>query len=94
MCLVGPLRSKIEVMTHMVNLLFKKYTFLLALSLMILKFRKYISEKKNQMFSYMLIILVCIWVRVGLLVSKVNENVKIIQNALENGNNLALGSNS
>ena len=28
-----PLRSKMEVMTHMVNYLFKKYTFLLALSL-------------------------------------------------------------
>ena len=65
MCLVGPpgpLRSKMEVMTHMVNFLFKKYTFLLALSLYTQVVRKYnISEEKNsQMFSYMLNFLVCV----------------------------------
>ena len=66
MCLVGPpgpLRSKMEVMTHMVNFLFKKNTFLLALSLYAQVVRKYnISEEKNsQMFSYMLNFLVCVW---------------------------------
>ena len=66
MCLVGPpgpLRSKMEVMTHMVIFLLKKNTFLLALSLCAQVVRKYnISEENNsQMFSYMLIILVCIW---------------------------------
>ena len=71
MCLVGPpgpLRSKMEVMTHMVIFLFKKKnTFLpvpvLALSLCAQVVRKYnISEEKNsQMFSYMLNVLVCVW---------------------------------
>ena len=66
MCLIGPpgpLRSKMEVMTHVVNFLFKKYTFLLALSLYAQVVRKYnISEEKNsQMFSYMLNFLVCVW---------------------------------
>ena len=56
MCLIGlpgPLGSKMEVMAHMVIFLLKKYTFLLALSLQVV--RKYnISEEINsQMFSYM-----------------------------------------
>ena len=59
MCLVwppGPLRSKMEVMTHMVFFYLKKKTFLLALSLYAQVVRKYnISEENNsQMFSYML----------------------------------------
>ena len=70
MCLVGPpgpLGSKMEVMTHVVNFLLKKYTFLLALSLPVVSddtqvIRKYnISEENNsQMFSYMLNVLVCV----------------------------------
>ena len=59
MCLVGPpgpLRSKMEVMTHMFFFYLKKNTFLLALSLYAQVVRKYnISEEKDsQMFSYML----------------------------------------
>ena len=67
MCLVGPpgpLGSKMEVMTHMVNKKnLKKNTFLLALSLYTQAVRKYnISEEKiSQMFSYMLNFLVCVW---------------------------------
>ena len=68
MCLIGPpgpLGSKMEVMTHVVNFLFKKYTFLLApvsISDDTQVVRKYnISEEKNsQMFSYMLNFLVCV----------------------------------
>ena len=67
MCLIGPpgpLRSNMEVMTHVVNFLFKKNTlfYLHCLYDDTQVVRKYnISEEKNsQMFSYMLNFLVCV----------------------------------
>ena len=66
MCLVGPpgpLGSKMEVMTHVVNFLLKKYFSTCACLYDDTQVvRKYnISEEKNsQMFSYMLNFLVCV----------------------------------
>ena len=64
MCLIGPPGppgSQMGVMTHMVNFVLKKYTFLLALSHTQVVRKYNISEEKNyQMFSDMLNFLVCV----------------------------------
>ena len=90
MCLVGPrpLGSKMEVMTHMVNFLFKNTLFYLRCLYDTQVFRKYnISEEKNsQMFSYMLIFLVCVWLDFWF--QKLMEMWKLYRMPLKNGNQI------